>query len=195
MLYELPKLPFEKKDLEPVMSEQTIDFHYGKHHAAYVNNLNLLIKGTTFENQDLKSIIILGEGAIFNNAAQAWNHTFFFEALTEPGTGGEPSEKLSEAIVKQWGSIDAFKKEFTAAGASIFGSGWVWLSVDKDHKLVITKESNANNPLPAGYKPLLTFDVWEHAYYLDYQNRRPDYLNELWKIVNWKVVSQRFEQE
>ncbi|MGL4227718.1 MAG: superoxide dismutase, partial [Tannerellaceae bacterium] len=184
MKFELPKLPYANNALEPVISEETINFHYGKHHQAYVNNLNNLIQGTKFENADLVTIIKESDGPIFNNAAQVWNHTFYFNSF-KPNGGGAPKGKLAEAINATWGSFDNFKKEFNTASTGLFGSGWAWLVKDKDGKLSIIKESNAGNPLTKGLTPILTFDVWEHAYYLDYQNRRPDHVNALWDIINW----------
>lgn len=191
MKFELPKLPYANNALEPVISEETINFHYGKHHQAYVNNLNNLIQGTKFENADLVTIIKESDGPIFNNAAQVWNHTFYFNSF-KPKGGGAPKGKLAEAINATWGSFDNFKKEFNTASTGLFGSGWAWLVKDKDGKLSIVKESNAGNPLTKGLTPILTFDVWEHAYYLDYQNRRPDHVNALWDIINWDVVEERY---
>jgi superoxide dismutase, Fe-Mn family len=191
MLIELPKLPYEMNALEPVISQKTIEFHYGKHHQAYVNNLNNLIKDTAFEQENLEQIILSSEGGIFNNAAQVWNHTFYFFQFT-PNGKGNPSAELLQEIQKQWNTLDNFKKEFNATAVSLFGSGWTWLVVNKERKLEIIKESNAGNPMIKGLKPILTFDVWEHAYYLDYQNRRPDYLNTLWNIINWEEINQRF---
>lgn len=191
MKFELPKLPYANNALEPVISEETINFHYGKHHQAYVNNLNNLIQGTKFENADLVTIIKESDGPIFNNAAQVWNHTFYFNSF-KPNGGGAPKGKLAEAINATWGSFDNFKKEFNTASTGLFGSGWAWLVKDKDGKLSIIKESNAGNPLTKGLTPILTFDVWEHAYYLDYQNRRPDHVNALWDIINWGVVEERY---
>lgn len=191
MKFELPKLPYANNALEPVISEETINFHYGKHHQAYVNNLNNLIQGTKFENADLVTIIKESDGPIFNNAAQVWNHTFYFNSF-KPKGGGAPKGKLAEAINATWGSFDNFKKEFNTASTGLFGSGWAWLVKDKDGKLSIVKESNAGNPLTKGLTPILTFDVWEHAYYLDYQNRRPDHVNALWDIINWDVVQERY---
>lgn len=191
MKFELPKLPYANNALEPVISEETINFHYGKHHQAYVNNLNNLIQGTKFENADLVTIIKESDGPIFNNAAQVWNHTFYFNSF-KPNGGGAPKGKLAEAINATWGSFDNFKKEFNTASTGLFGSGWAWLVKDKDGKLSIIKESNAGNPLTKGLTPILTFDVWEHAYYLDYQNRRPDHVNALWDIINWDIVEERY---
>jgi Fe-Mn family superoxide dismutase len=191
MRFELPKLAWEANALEPVISSRTIEFHYGKHHQAYVNNLNSLIEGTDFENMGLEEIIRKSEGAIFNNAAQVWNHTFYFNCFT-PGGNGLPSEDLLDAIHENWESFDRFKKEFSAAAVSVFGSGWAWLVKDKEGNLSIVKESNAGTPVVKGLEPLLVFDVWEHAYYLDYQNRRADYVEALWNIVDWEAVSSRY---
>ncbi len=191
MKFSLPELPYAHNALAPIISEKTIDFHYGKHHQAYVNNLNGLVGGTEFENSDLESIVKKSEGPIFNNAAQIWNHTFYFLSLT-PNSGNTPSEKLLKAIDACWGSLDNFKAEFNKSAVSVFGSGWAWLVKDDDNKLSISKESNAGNPITRGLTPLLTFDVWEHAYYLDYQNRRGDYVAALWDLVDWKIVSDRF---
>jgi Fe-Mn family superoxide dismutase len=190
MKFELVKLAYATDALEPVISKQTIEFHHGKHLQTYVNNLNNLVPGTKFENADLETIVRESEGGIFNNAGQILNHNLYFTQFSPEG-GGEPSGKLAEAINTTWGSFDNFRKEFEAAGLALFGSGWVWLAKDKDGKLSITKEANAGNPLTKGLSPLLGFDVWEHAYYLDYQNRRADHLKELWKIVDWKVVEKR----
>jgi len=189
--FELVKLPYATDALEPVISKQTIEFHYGKHLQAYVNNLNNLIQGTKFENADLETIVKESDGAVFNNAGQTLNHNLYFLQFS-PNGGGQPSGKLAEAINAAFGSFENFQKEFEAAGVGLFGSGWVWLAADKDGKLSITKESNAGNPLTKGLKPLLCFDVWEHAYYLDYQNRRADHLKALWKIIDWKVVESRY---
>ncbi|MCL2131438.1 MAG: superoxide dismutase [Lentimicrobiaceae bacterium] len=191
MKFELIELPYARESLEPVISGQTIDFHYGKHLQAYVNNLNNLIQGTKFENADLETIVRESEGAIFNNAGQILNHNLYFTQFSPTG-GGKPSGKLAEAIDAAWGSFENFQKEFEAAGVGLFGSGWVWLVADKDGNLSIVKEINAGNPLTKGLKPLLTFDVWEHAYYLDFQNRRADQLKSLWNIVDWKVVESRY---
>ncbi|NLJ82568.1 MAG: superoxide dismutase [Bacteroidales bacterium] len=193
MTIELPKLPYEHNALEPIISQKTIEFHYGKHHQAYVNNLNNLIKGTDLEKKDLVEIIKTSEGGVFNNAAQVWNHTFYFYQFI-PGGKGQPSEDFLNAIEKQWGSLEDFKKEFNTASATLFGSGWAWLVKNKEGKLEITKESNAGTPLTKGLRPILTFDVWEHAYYIDYQNRRPDYLNALWSIINWDEINKRFAE-
>ena len=191
MTFALPELPYAHDALAPVISEETIQYHYGKHHQAYVNNLNGLIPGTEFENADLDTIVKKSDGAIFNNAAQIWNHNFYFLSLT-PEKGTTPSAPLMKAIDAAFGSFDNFKTEFNKAAATLFGSGWAWLVKDADGRLSITKESNAGNPITRGLTPLLTFDVWEHAYYIDYRNRRPDYLAALWELVDWNAVSARY---
>ena len=191
MKYELIQLPYATNALEPVISKQTIEFHYGKHLQAYVNNLNNLIQGTPFETADLESIVKVADGAIFNNAGQILNHNLYFTQFSPKG-GGKPSGQLANAINAAWGSFENFQKEFETAGTGLFGAGWVWLAADSNGNLSITKEPNAGNPLTKGLKPLLTFDVWEHAYYLDYQNRRADQLKSLWSIVDWKVVESRY---
>ena len=191
MAFELPALPYSKNRLVPHISEETLEFHYGKHHQTYVTNLNGLVVGTEFENADLEAIVKKSEGPIFNNAAQIWNHNFYFLSLT-PNKGSVPSESLLKAINDAWGSLEEFKTEFNKATISVFGAGWGWLVKDADGKLSIAKESNAGNPLTRGLTPLLTFDVWEHAYYLDYQNRRADYVAALWDLVDWNVVSKRY---
>ncbi len=190
MAFELPPLPFEMDALEPYISKTTLEFHYGKHHQAYVNNLNKLVPGTEFESASLEDIIKKASGGIFNNAAQIWNHTFYWNCMKNKG-GGEPSGKLLEMINKDFGSFAAFKEKFTAAAATLFGSGWAWLSLTPAGKLEITQEGNAGNPIRSGLKPLLTCDVWEHAYYLDKQNRRPDYINDWWNLVDWSAVAGR----
>lgn len=191
MKFELIQLPYEADALEPVISKETIDYHHGKHLQAYVNNLNNLIPGTQFENASLEEIVAGSDGAIFNNAGQVLNHNLYFTQFSPDG-GGQPTGKLAEAIQQTWGTFENFQKEFINAGTGLFGSGWVWLAKDKDGKLSITKEANGSNPVAKGLTPLLGFDVWEHAYYLDYQNRRPDHLNSLWKIVDWDAVSERY---
>lgn len=191
MKFSLPELPYAHNALEPIISEKTISFHYGKHHQTYVTNLNGLVEGTEFENSDLDTIVKKADGPMFNNAAQIWNHNFYFLSLT-PNKGLVPSEKLAKAIDAVWGSFDNFKAEFNKATISVFGSGWGWLVADADGKLSIAKESNAGNPLTRGLIPLLTFDVWEHAYYIDYQNRRADYVAALWDLVDWDKVSARY---
>lgn len=191
MKYTQPQLPYANDALAPVISAETIDYHYGKHEKAYIDNLNKLIVGTEFEDMDLEDVILHAKGALYNNAAQAWNHIFYFFSFSPDG-GGEPSGALAEAIRKQFGSFENFKKEFENAGATIFGSGWVWLSKDTDGKLFITQEPNGGNPMTSGLTPLLTFDVWEHAYYIDYKNLRGEYLKKLWDIVDWDLVESRF---
>ena len=191
MKFNLPELPYAHNALEPVISEKTIAFHYGKHHLTYVNNLNGLVIGTEFETADLDTIVKKSEGAMYNNAAQIWNHNFYFLSLT-PVKGTQPSEKLTLAINAAFGSFENFKDQFNKAAVSIFGSGWAWLIKDSDGKLAIVKESNAGNPMTRGLTPLLTFDVWEHAYYIDFQNRRADYVGSLWDVVDWNVVSARY---
>jgi Fe-Mn family superoxide dismutase len=191
MKFELPKLPYATNALEPVISQQTIEFHYGKHLQAYITNLNNLIQGTKFENADLETIVKESDGAVFNNAGQTLNHNIYFLSFSPDG-GGEPKGKFAEAINAAFGSFENFKKEFNAAGVSLFGSGWVWLAKDSAGKLQITKEANAGNPITKGLTPLLGFDVWEHSYYLDYQNRRADHLAELWKIIDWNAVEARY---
>ena len=190
MLFTLPNLPYTAEALAPTMSQETLNFHHGKHHLAYVNNLSNLIKGTRFETMELEDIIRNSDGGIFNNAAQVWNHTFFFEQFKAKGC--ESKGAVRTAIEKKWGSFDAFKTEFNTAGATLFGSGWVSLVKDDKGNLEIVKENNAGNPLTKGLTPLLTFDVWEHAYYLDYQNRRADYLAALWTILDWETVEKRW---
>lgn len=192
MSFELPKLKYAPDALEPYISKQTIDFHYGKHHQAYVNKVNELSKGTEFENATLEDIIKKADGGIFNNGAQVWNHTFYFEQFAPKGAR-EPEGKLKEAIDQEFGSFDAFKEKFATAAATLFGSGWAWLVVNSDGKLTIVQTSNAGNPLRDGHRPLMTCDVWEHAYYLDKQNARPNYVADFWKIVDWKIIADRFE--
>ncbi len=189
--FNLIQLPYAPNALEPVISAQTISFHYGKHLQAYVNNLNGLLPGSGFEDTTLEDIVRKSDGGIFNNAGQILNHNLYFTQFCAPKENNQPVGRLAEAIMSQFGSFEAFKAEFQKKGATLFGSGWVWLSADKDGKLVITQEVNAGNPLTRGLTPLLTFDVWEHAYYLDYQNRRPDHLAALWQIIDWDVVEHR----
>ncbi|NJK84691.1 MAG: superoxide dismutase [Bacteroidales bacterium] len=191
MPFELPVLPYSLDALEPVISKTTLEFHYGKHHQAYINNLNNLVPGTKFENASLEQIIHEADGGIFNNAAQVWNHTFYFMTF-EPGGSKVPAGPLAEAINKQFGSFENFKEQFSKAAVTLFGSGWVWLVKKSDGSLEIIQESNAGNPLRNGFTPLLTFDVWEHAYYIDYQNKRPDHIKAIWDIINWDVVGKRF---
>lgn len=191
MIYELPQLPYDENALEPAISARTVHFHYGKHEKAYIDNLNRLIKGTDFEDEELEEIIRHSEGALFNNASQAWNHIFYFFTFSPEGRR-EPQGELRKAIERDFGSFEDFKKAFVDAGVGLFGSGWVWLSRDDDGKLFITQGPNAGNPLTSGLTPLLTFDVWEHAYYLDYQNLRKNALEALWDIVDWEIVESRY---
>ena len=188
---ELMALPYADDALEPVISKETIGFHHGKHLLAYVNNLNGLLERSPLAELPLEEIVMKGQGGILNNAGQILNHELYFAQFQAPKADNNPTGKIAEAIVRDFGSFEAFKEEFQKKGATLFGSGWVWLSADADGKLVITQETNAANPVQRGLKPLLTFDVWEHAYYLDYQNRRPDHLAALWQIVNWEVVESR----
>ena len=192
---ELKALPYAMDALEPVISKQTLEFHHGKHLAGYVNNLNGLLEGSPLVGLPLEEMVCKATGGMLNNAGQILNHNLYFGQFTAPKADNMPKGKLAEAIVRDFGSFEAFKEVFQKGGATLFGSGWVWLSADKDGKLVITQETNAANPVQKGLKPLLTFDVWEHAYYLDYQNRRPDHLAALWQIVDWEVVASRYEAE
>lgn len=189
--FELIQLPYNADALAPVISAETIGFHYGKHLQAYVNNLNNLLPSSGFEGLSLEEIVTKSEGGIFNNAGQILNHNLYFTQFKAPVMDNVPTGKIADAINAQFGSFEAFKAEFEKKGATLFGSGWVWLSSDKDGKLVITQETNAGNPLTKGLNPLLTFDVWEHAYYIDFQNRRPDYLTSLWQIINWNEINNR----
>lgn len=187
MSFELPALPYAEDALEPYISKETISFHYGKHHATYVNKLNELVPGSRFENASLETIVKEAEGGIYNNGAQVWNHSFYWNCLSAEG-GGEPFGKVSDAIDRDFGSFAQFKEQFSQAAATLFGAGWAWLVSDRAGKLSIVQESNAGNPLRKGLSPLLTCDVWEHAYYIDKRNRRPAYIDDFWKIVNWKAV-------
>lgn len=191
MTYTQPNLPYADEALVPVISTETVRIHYGKHEKAYIDNLNNLIKGTEFEDDELEDVIRHSKGALFNNASQAWNHIFYFFSFSPDG-GGEPTGELADAIKRDFGSFEKFKKEFVEQGVKIFGSGWIWLARDEDGKLFIIPKSNAGNPLTDGLTPVLVFDVWEHAYYLDYQNRRADALNRLWDIIDWDIVESRY---
>jgi Fe-Mn family superoxide dismutase len=191
MAFDLPKLPYKLDALIPFISEETLEYHHGKHHLAYVNNLNGLIPGTEFEKSDLETIVRKAEGGIYNNAAQVWNHTFYFESFSPVGRK-TPVGVVSEAINGSFGSIEAFREQFSKAAATLFGSGWAWLVKKEDGTLQIIQESNAGNPLRKGLKPLITCDVWEHAYYIDYRNKRPDYIKSFWEILDWDVVSNRY---
>jgi Fe-Mn family superoxide dismutase len=185
MSFVLPELPFPKDALKPHISEETFDYHYGKHHAAYVNNLNKLVEGTDFQGLNLEEIIKKSQsGPIFNNAAQHYNHTFFWNSLS-PNSGGVPSGKVLEAINKSFGSFDEFKTKFSNSAATLFGAGWAWLVKNADGSLAIEQTSNAGTPLASGKQAILTIDVWEHAYYIDYRNARPQFIDHFWEIVNW----------
>lgn len=188
MEHKLPELPFTKDALQPHISAETLDYHYSKHHNAYVTNLNNLIKGTAFENMTLEEIIMKAEGGLFNNAAQVWNHTFYWNCLA-PNGGGAANGKIGEMITKKWGSFDKFKEEFTKAATTNFGSAWTWLVLNKQGDIEIYNTSNAQTPMTAGLKALMTIDVWEHAYYIDYRNARPNYINAFWNLVNWNFVN------
>ncbi len=188
MAHTLPKLPYAKNALAPHISQETIEFHYGKHHQAYVDNLNKLITGTEFEKASLEEIIKKASGGIFNNAAQVFNHTFYWNCLSPEG-GDKPSGNLAKAIDKEFGSFDGFKEKFTQAATTLFGSGWAWLVKTADGKLAIEPAGNAGNPIRDGKKPLLTCDVWEHAYYIDYRNARAKYVEAFWNLVNWEFVA------
>ena len=191
MKFTQPRLPYDINALEPVISATTIGYHYGKHEKAYIDNLNSLIEGTPYSDMALEEIIVKSDGKLFNNASQAWNHIFYFFQFSSDGLK-EPGGKLRKKIDQTFGSLDEFKKKFEEAGAGLFGSGWVWLSTDEKGELYITQGSNADNPMTKGLKPILVFDVWEHAYYLDYQNRRPEYLHKLWDIVDWDLIEMRY---
>ncbi len=193
-MIELPKLPYKRDALEPHISQRTIDFHYGQHHAAYVKNLNNLIENSKFENMSLEDIIKNSEGSIFNNAAQVWNHTFYWHCMT-PEKDGHPQALLLKTIERDFGSFDNFKQMFIKQAATLFGSGWLWLVCDKEGKLSLLQTSNAETPLTNDeLRPLLVCDVWEHAYYLDQQNLRLAYLNEFWQIINWKFVEKKLAE-
>ena len=188
MKFELPELPFAKDALKPHISEETLEYHHGKHHAAYINKTNGMIEGTEYQDMELEEIIKKSEGGLFNNAAQAWNHTFFWHCLS-PNSGGTPTGKVLEALEKNFGSFDAFKDKFSDAAATLFGSGWAWLVKNNDGSLDIVQHSNAGTPVKSGGMPLLTLDVWEHAYYIDYRNARPKFIEHFWDIVNWEHVA------
>lgn len=186
MALTLPELPYDRNALVPHMSRETLDYHYAKHHKSYVDNGNKLIAGTEFEDMSLDDLVIKSSGKIFNNVAQVWNHNFFWLCLTPKSTA--PSKKLTTALIKQFGGVDDFKKQFTEVALATFGSGWAWLVMNADGSLEITSTTGAGNPLTEGKKPLLTCDVWEHAYYIDYRNARPTYLEHFWALVNWQFV-------
>ena len=189
MAFELPELPYPLNGLEPHISAETLEYHYGKHHRTYVNNLNNLVPDTQYENMSLEDIIKNSDGGIFNNAAQIWNHSFYWNCLS-PNGDNEPTGALAEAITKDFGSFAQFKDEFTKTAVTTFGSGWAWLVKNEDGSLMITSTSNAGNPMTEGKKPLLTCDVWEHAYYIDYRNARPKYLEAFWDLTNWDFVAE-----
>ena len=191
MEHTLPALPYAMDALAPHISKETLEFHYGKHHQAYATNLNNLIKGTEFENASLEDIVKKSSGGVFNNAAQIWNHTFYWNSLSPKG-GGKPSGSLAAAIDAKWGSFDAFKEAFTKSAVGNFGSSWIWLVKKSDGSLDIVNTSNAATPLTTADKPLMTCDLWEHAYYIDYRNRRPDYLGAFWNLVNWEFAAKNF---
>lgn len=190
-IFEMPALPFEASALKGVISAETLSFHHGKHLKAYVDNMNKLLPGSGLEGLSLVEVVKRAEGGMFNNAGQVLNHTMYFEQFAAMRENNKPEAKLLSLIERNFGSFDAFKTEFAQKGVGLFGSGWVWLSLNAGGKLVITQEPNAENPVRKGLKPLLTFDVWEHAYYLDYQNRRADHLAALWSIIDWKVIEGR----
>ncbi|WP_263322377.1 superoxide dismutase [Fe] [Endozoicomonas sp. Mp262] len=191
MAHELPALPYARDALEPHISSETLDYHYGKHHNTYVVKLNGLIEGTEYANKSLEDTVKSSSGGVFNNAAQIWNHTFYWNCLS-PNGGGEPTADLADAINKAFGSFEAFQKKFTESAVNNFGSGWTWLVKNTDGSVEIVNTSNAATPLTTDQKPLMTCDVWEHAYYIDYRNVRPDYLAAFWKLVNWEFVAANF---
>ena len=193
--FELMTLPYAPEALEPVISANTLAFHHGKHLATYVNNLNAALPGSGLEGLPLEDVVLKAEGGMLNNAGQILNHNLYFGQFRAPKADNVPTGVLADAIDRDFGSFEAFKEAFAKAGATLFGSGWAWLSADANGKLVITQEPNAANPIQRGLTPLMTMDVWEHAYYLDYQNRRPDHLNALWQIIDWDVVAVRFDKE
>lgn len=190
--HQLPKLPYDLKDLSPFVTEEQMDFHYNKHHAAYFNKLNTLIDGKPESELSLEQIVVESQGAVFNNAAQAWNHTFFWNCMS-PSGGGAPKGQLKALIERDFGSLESFKEKFSTAAAGLFGSGWAWLAQDKQGKLEIMPLSNADTPLKHGKRPVLTLDVWEHAYYIDYRNRRPDFIQKFWDVVHWDFVAKSLQ--
>ena len=192
--FELMALPYAPDALEPVISAGTLGFHHGKHLAAYVNNLNAALPGSGLEGKPLEEVVLEAQGGMLNNAGQILNHNLYFSQFRAPKADNAPTGRLAQAIDEEFGSFEDFKDIFSKAGATLFGSGWVWLSADKEGNLKITQEPNAANPIQHGLRPLLTMDVWEHAYYLDYQNRRPDHLTALWQIIDWDVVASRYEE-
>lgn len=190
-MFQLPPLPYAMDALQPYLSKETLEYHYGKHHQAYVNNLNNLVKGTEWESKSLEDIIMTATGGMFNNAAQIWNHTFYWHCLT-PNAKSAPQGKLADAINKKFGSFDEFKKQFTQSAVTLFGSGWTWLSKNSQGELEIINTGNADLPMKSGKTALLTCDVWEHAYYIDYRNLRAGYIENFWKMVNWDFVEKNF---
>ncbi len=191
MAYELPQLPYDMDALQPYISKETLEYHYGKHHAAYVNNLNKLVDGTAFANAGLEEIIKNADGGVFNNGAQVWNHTFYWNCMSPEGNR-EPSGALLNAIKSDFGSFEEFKDKFSKSAATLFGAGWAWLVKGAAGKLEIVQESNAGNPLRNGLEPIMTCDVWEHAYYIDKRNRRPAYIDDFWNLVDWETIGKRF---
>jgi Fe-Mn family superoxide dismutase len=190
MTFELPALPYAMDALEPHISKETLEYHYGKHHLTYVNNLNQLLQNHALANESLENIILKSDGGLFNNAAQVWNHTFYWHCLSPQG-GGEPEGKLAQMINQKFGSFAQFKELFTKTAISTFGSGWAWLVLDKNGELALTSTSNADTPMRHQHKALLTCDVWEHAYYIDYRNARASYVEHFWNLVNWKFVAEQ----
>ena len=191
MTHELPKLPYDTSALEPHISKETLEFHYGKHHQAYVNKLNAAIEGTEYGNMPLSEIIKKAKGGLFNNAAQVWNHTFYWNSLSPKG-GGPPTGAVADALKEKWGSFQAFKEKFSAQAVGNFASGWTWLVKDSQNKLAIVNTDDAQTPMTSEQVALLTIDIWEHAYYIDYRNARPKYIEAFWNLVNWNFVNQNF---
>ena len=192
MPHELPPLPYAPNALEPHISRETMEFHHGKHHKTYVDKLNDLVKGTEFENASLEDIVRRSQGGVYNNAAQHWNHSFFWQCM-KPGGGGQPTERIARAIDASFGSFDDFKKKFSESAATLFGSGWTWLTKRDDGSLAIENMSNADTPVKFGKRAVLTLDVWEHAYYIDYRNKRPDFIAAFWNVVNWDFAARNLE--
>lgn len=191
MKFEQPKLPYSPDALAPVISQETVEYHYGKHEKAYIDNVNRLVEGTAYDGLALEEIVRTSDGPLFNNASQAWNHLFYFFQFNPEGKRA-PEGVLAAKIEETFGSFDSFKEKFEQAGAAVFGSGWVWLSEDESGNLFLTSTGNAGNPMTDGLKPILTVDVWEHAYYLDYQNMRATYLHNIWDIIDWNVIETRY---
>lgn len=194
MEHQLPELPYSKTALQPHISSETLEFHHGKHHKAYVTKLNELIKGTEFENKSLDEIIKKAQGPVFNNAAQHWNHSFFWNCMSPQG-GGTPTGQIAELINKKFGNFDKFKEEFSKLAVGNFGSGWTWIVKGSNGDIELINTGNADNPMKHGKKALLTLDVWEHAYYIDYRNARPDFVKAFWNLTNWNFVNQNLNQE